>query len=337
MNLAGWALADLAVIFAVGAVTITGLYLLCMRRRQLVVPFAALWEQVTRESESRRLWRKLRRLFSWLIQLILLALVCLALGDPRPDVWLREPATTAIVIDTSASMAAAANEDGATRLELALERARAEVEALGPADRALIISAGSEVSVPAPITGEASTLLHAIDELVRVGPGEADMTRALLLARNALSGRPTPRILVLSDGALDEGGLSAVSRCTERGQLEGEARCEVLELGTEFEVGNVAITAFAARRYPSNHEQVEVLIEVQNLGQKPANFELRVTADEVPVGGKQLNLAPGERLREVLPRLEAARERLIAELIALPGDPSRRAPSARRSTTAPTP
>jgi hypothetical protein len=321
VNFAGFVLADLAVIFAAGGGVITLLYLLRMRRRQVIVPFAALWDQVTRESETRRLWRKLRRLLSWLIQLFLLAMVCLALGDPRPEVWLREPATTAIVIDTSASMAAAADEEGNTRLSLALERARAEVEALGPADRALVIAAGSEVSVPAPITGESGTLLRAIDEGVAVGPGEADLSRALSLARNVLHGRSTPRILILTDGALDTAGIDAIRRCTELSQREGEATCQVLTVGTEHEVGNVAITAFAARRYPSNREQVEVLVEVQNLGTQPARFELRVTADGLPVGSKKLELAANERLREVLPKLEAARERLNAELVALEGDP----------------
>jgi len=324
MNLAGWALADLGLIFGVGAGVITLLYLLRMRRRQVIVPFAALWEQVTRESESRKLWRKLRRLFSWLLQLILLAIVCLAIGDPRPESWLREPATLAIVIDTSASMAASADEDGHTRLALAIERARAEVEALGPADRALIIAAGSEVSVPAPLTGESRTLLRALDEAVGVGPGEADLSRALLLAQNALadqSDQATTRILVLTDGALDPAGLSAVARCTARSQREGEASCEVLELGADHEVGNVAITAFAARRYPSNRDKVEVLVEIQNLGADPASFELRVTADDLPVGTKIFELAAGERKREVLPKLDAARERLVAQLRPLPDDP----------------
>jgi hypothetical protein len=315
------ALAQLGLVFAAGAGVITLLYLLRMRRRQVIVPFAALWEQVTRESETRKLWRRLRRLLSWLVQLILLALVCLALGDPRPDVWLRDPATTAIVIDTSASMAAIADEDGHTRLELALERARAEVEALGPADRALLIAAGSEVSVPAPITGEAATLLRALDEDIDVGPGEADLTRALLLARNALSGRSSPRILVLTDGALDVASVDAIAACTRRSAIEAEAACEVLELGKDHEVGNVAITAFAARRYPSDRDKVEVLVEIQNLGSKTARFELRVTADGLPVGSKPLELAPNARLREVLPKLEAARERLVAELAPIAGDP----------------
>ena len=79
MTFAGWTLAQLWPLFAAGGGAITLLYLLRMRRRQVVVPFAALWERVTRESESRRLWRRLRRLLSWLLQLVVLALVCLLL------------------------------------------------------------------------------------------------------------------------------------------------------------------------------------------------------------------------------------------------------------------
>ena len=127
MMLAGWTLAEIAPVFAAGAVAITALYLLRMRRRQVVVPFAALWQRVTRESDTRRLWKRLRRLLSWLLQIGLLALLCAALGDPRPDSWLRDPETVAVVIDRSASTAGpAAGEDGVTRLDVLLRRARAE-------------------------------------------------------------------------------------------------------------------------------------------------------------------------------------------------------------------
>ena len=119
MTFTGWTIAELGPLFLAGAAAITGLYLLRMRRRQLVVPFAALWQQVTRESDTRRLWRRLRRVLSWLFQLALLALLCLALGDPRPEVWLRDPRTLAIVVDRSASMGGpAADEPGVTRLDL---------------------------------------------------------------------------------------------------------------------------------------------------------------------------------------------------------------------------
>ncbi|MBA3549812.1 MAG: VWA domain-containing protein, partial [Nannocystis sp.] len=175
MNLAGWTLAELLPLFAGGSLAITTMYLLRMRRRQLQVPFAALWRQVTRESDTRRLWRKLRRVLSWLLQIALLALLCLALGDPRPERWIRDPGTLAIVIDRSASMASAAHDpedvDAAnddtllkpTRLDLALQRARAELAALGPVDRALVIAAGNEVSVPGPLSRDPEPLLRGLE------------------------------------------------------------------------------------------------------------------------------------------------------------------------------
>ena len=241
MSFAGWTLAQMWPLFAAGAGAITVLYLLRMRRRQIVVPFAALWERVTRESESRRLWRKLRRLLSWLLQMVVLALVCLALGDPRPEVWLRDPVSLAIVVDSSASMAGPSpDEPDTTRLDLARRRAEQELLALGPADRAVVIGASEEVSVVSPLSGDPVSLVAGLQRL-RPRDGEADLGRALALAAHAIGERPGPRILVLTDGALDPAGVDALRACTE-----GPIACEVARVGGPAD--NVAITAFAARR-----------------------------------------------------------------------------------------
>ena len=58
MNLAGWSASAVATLFAAGAGVITLLYLLKMRRREIEVPFAALWDRVTRVSDARRIWRR---------------------------------------------------------------------------------------------------------------------------------------------------------------------------------------------------------------------------------------------------------------------------------------
>jgi len=362
MNLAGWTLAELLPLFAGGSLAITTMYLLRMRRRQLQVPFAALWRQVTRESDTRRLWRKLRRVLSWLLQIALLALLCLALGDPRPESWLREPTTLAIVIDRSASMAGAANAsevgddvepandpqnpDSAaakpTRLDLALRRARAELRAIGPVDRALVIAAGNEVSVPGPLSRDAEPLLRGLDAL-DAQPGEADLTRALALARSALAGQPGARILVLTDGALDDAGAAALAACAAAvpgaisdepaepvpgaisddtaapvpAAMYNDIRCQVA--GFPGPTESVAITAFAARRYPEDREHIEVLAEVQNLGDAATEVVLDVAADGLSVGRLTLALGPGERRTEVLRDLDAARTRLVAQLSPGPG------------------
>ena len=337
MNLAGWTLAELLPLFAAGATAITGLYLLRMRRRQLVVPFAALWRQVTRESDTRRLWRKLRRMLSWLLQLCLLALLCLALGDPRPSAWLRDPVTLAIVLDRSASMGGPAeatteatnDTPTLTRLDLAIRRARAELSALGPVDRALVITAGPEVAVPGPLGRDSEPLLRSLDGLTPAA-GEADLARAIALARSALAGQPGGRILVLSDGALDPAGAAALAQCAavtpvpsdmsakpDDAVPESPPRCQLARVGGPTD--NVAITAFAARRYPEDREHVEVLAEVQNLGDSAAEVILEVRADGLSVGRRTLTLGPGERQTEVLRDLDAARTRLLAQLSPGPG------------------
>lgn len=307
MSFAGFTLAQLWPIFAAGAGAITVLYLLRMRRRQVIVPFAALWERVTRESESRRLWRKLRRLLSWLLQLVVLALVCLSLGDPRPEVWLRDPVSLAIVVDASASMSGPApDEPDTTRLDLARRRAEQEILGLGPADRAVVIGASEEIEVVAPLSGDPAGLVPGLRRLV-THPGEADLERSLGLAAHVVGERPGPRILVLTDGALDPAASEALQAC-----VEGPIRCEVARVGGPAD--NVAITAFAARRYPYARDKIEVLTEVVNLGDTPVKVVLEVEADDAPVGRTTLWLEPGQSKREVLAQLDAARSRFVARL-----------------------
>jgi hypothetical protein len=332
MILSGWTLPEILPVFAAGAAAITALYLLRMRRRQVVVPFAALWQRVTRESDTRRLWKRLRRLLSWLFQIAVLALLCAALGDPRPESWLRDPETLAIVIDRSASTAGpSAADPNAARLDLLRRRAQAELSAMGPTDRALVIAAGAEVDVPGPLGRDAAALQRALDGIAPA-PGEADLGRALALARAALAGQPGPRILVLTDGALDDAGSDALAECiaghvpentpaSPEGQAPADAPpavpCQVARVGGPAD--NLAVVAFAARRYPEDRERVEVLAEVHNLGDAPASAVLEVAADGLSVGRTALELAPGERRRETLKELDAARTRLVASLSPGPG------------------
>lgn len=304
MNFAGWTIAQLLPLALGGAAAITTLYLLRMRRREVVVPFAALWEQVTRESESRKLWRKLRRLLSWLVQLLLLLLVCAALGDPRPEVWLREPTTLAIVVDRSASMAGPVG-DG-TRLDAARWRIEQEIAALGPADRAVVIAAGEEVGVIAPLAQDPAVLVPPLSDL-EPSWGEADLARALALAEHAVAQGPGPKIMVLTDGAFDQAAEAALARCTN-----GAIACEVALVGESPE--NLAITAFAARRYPNARDKIEVLAEVRNLGDTAAVVDLDIEADGVSVGRTRLELLPGQARRESLANLDAARARFVARL-----------------------
>ena len=103
MTLAGAPLSLVGPAMAAGAAALVALYLLKLRRRRLEVPFAELWKRVLSETQSTALWKKLRRIVSLVVQLVLLALILTAILDPHLSAT-QHGRSIAIVVDTSASM-----------------------------------------------------------------------------------------------------------------------------------------------------------------------------------------------------------------------------------------
>jgi hypothetical protein len=83
MHLAGFPLSAVLGVFGVAAAGTVVLYILKLRRRPVAVVFSPIWQRVLGARESSRLFSQLKRWLSLLLQLVLLALLALALGDPR--------------------------------------------------------------------------------------------------------------------------------------------------------------------------------------------------------------------------------------------------------------
>src|SRR4051794_28609731 len=113
---------------AAGVAALTGLYLLKLRRRRVIVPHAALWVAHAGERRSERWARRLRRWLSLALQLLLFGLLLLAAADPQPAAADRAGRSVVVLIDRSASMSA--TDEPGTRLGAA--RARAEAVVAGP-------------------------------------------------------------------------------------------------------------------------------------------------------------------------------------------------------------
>src|SRR6478735_7028061 len=101
MGLAGLPLTTLLGIFGAGSALIVVFYILKLRRRAVPVPFSRIWDSVLRDKQATELFSKLRRVLSLLLQLALLALMVLALGDPKPKEDLREGRHLVLLIDGS--------------------------------------------------------------------------------------------------------------------------------------------------------------------------------------------------------------------------------------------
>ncbi|MCS6915561.1 MAG: VWA domain-containing protein [Myxococcales bacterium] len=313
MTLAGLPWAQLLGLFAAGAAALTMLYLLRQRRRRLEVPFLRLWEQVLRQSEATTLWQRMQRWLSLLVQLLILSLLVLALGDPRLGASPRGR-TLVLLIDASASMQAKGG-DGRSRFDLAVEQARHLVRHLAGDDTAVVVALDSQ---PAPMGGLSQNERELLQQLdaVRVQDGPADLLRGLQLAQDLSAGRPNPQVVLFSDGGFDEATLAAVPAGLDlrfQPLPDGAARMAAAE-------GNLAITSFAVRRYRRNRLGYEVLVELAAFGPSggsdgpsvPVELEIRQEGETVDL--QQLTLRPGERLRRLYPNLGGSGTRLEARL-----------------------
>src|SRR3954468_17481742 len=149
-----------AALAVAGAAALTGLYLLKLRRRRVVVPFAPLWVPHAGEQRSEQLARRLRRWLSLAVQLVLFGLVLLAAADPQPAAADRAGRSVVVLVDRSASMTAV--DEPGTRLGAARARAAALVDGLAAADRALVASFAAGVSAEGGVEGDAARPARAV-------------------------------------------------------------------------------------------------------------------------------------------------------------------------------
>ncbi len=310
MILTGLGLAQLAAVFGALGLCVVALYLLKLRRRTVAVPFAPLWERVLKDKEASSLFAKLKRVASMLLQLLVLALLVLALGNPRVRESLMPGRTLVVLLDASASMQA--TDVPPNRLAVAKEEARRMARGLGGADKMLIAQMASVVTPMGPMTGDAAALEREI-EAVRATDEPADFSGAMRFAGDVLRDVSGGEIVVVSDGALGSGvdPSDAVHL--------GDANAKLRYVSVGRSDRNVAITQFSVRRYPLEKSRYEVMIELANTGSAQENVELQLLGDGTLVDLVRLTLRPGERVPRFYPQLSGASRTLEATVAGLDG------------------
>ncbi|WP_437275656.1 VWA domain-containing protein [Sorangium sp. So ce375] len=303
LHFTGVPLQTLLQIGALAGAVVVVFYILKLRRRPVAVPFSKIWERILRDKEATSLFSQLKRLLSLLLQLALLALLLLALGDPRPQANLVEGRNIVVLIDASASMQAI--DVAPSRIELAKEEVRKMVRGLSGSDRMLLAQMDAAVTPLSTLTGEISDLEAAV-AAVKPTDATADFARALRFASDTLSGLPSPEVIVVSDGALgeptDAGGPVRL----------GELKLSYLPIGKGSR--NAAITEFSVRRYPLDKSRYEVMLEVTNTSDEPLDLELSLLGDGQLTDLTRIRLKPKEKLPRFYPNLSGASKTLEAKL-----------------------
>jgi Ca-activated chloride channel family protein len=271
--------------FALAALVpiIVAMYLLKLRRTEQVVSSVYLWQRMVRDVEANAPWQRLRRNLLLILQLLFLAALILALT--RPFTWVEGASGQAVILilDTSASMAAADVAPG--RLEAAKAQARQVVDGLPDDARVTVIAASDGAQVLLAASQDRRQARLAIDGL-RAGAGGSDLTAALELASAIAARQPETEIVVLSDGRVT---------LPERLALKGRVR--YLPIGVSGD--NQAIAALSLQPAPGSGN-LTAFVQVANYGPAPAPRRLALYADgrlvnaydlEIPAGGQRAIVA----------------------------------------------
>lgn len=303
MHLTGVPLATLIQIGAAAGAVVVVFYILKLRRRPVPVPFSKIWSRILRDKEATSLFSQLKRLLSLLLQLALLALLLLALGDPRTAANVLEARNIVVLIDASASMKA--TDVAPSRIDSAKERVRAMARGLSGSDRMLIAQMDAAATPLTTMTGEIAELEAGVSA-VKATDASADFPRALRFAADSLRGLSAPEIIIVSDGALGEAADVA-------GPVHmGDIKLSYVPIGARAK--NVAVTGFSVRRYPLDKSRYEVMLEVTNLSDEALDVELSLLGDGQLTDLTRLRLNARERLPRFYPNLSGASKTLEAKL-----------------------
>jgi hypothetical protein len=267
---AAWLLAGLPIIVL--------LYLLKVRRRPATVSTLIFWQRLFEEHRRRALFQKLRHLLSMLLHLLIFALLIAALARPTLDRFVRDGASTVLVVDLRARMQAL-EPDGSTRWHKAQRIARTLIGDAHPSRQFAIVAAGPRAAVALPFTGRERPLREALASLSPTDGG-GELAPALRLAEDlAATRRGSRRIVLLTD--------HPPSPAHKVG-----SGIEVRPVGTALD--NVGILRFASRPLPASPQTSEVYLEVRNFSATSLSTQIELHYDERLLDVKPITI-PAER------------------------------------------
>jgi hypothetical protein len=253
-----------------------------VRRKPRRMVFSSLLLFLEAGANSSRPLGRLRLPPIFFLQLLLLALLILALSEP---VFSVRPTSIAIVLDNSASMQAL--EDGKTRMAAAAEKAAGIATELGPAGKIDLYTTTPRLQRigAAPFgTLEAGAAIRSV-QANDLGDPPVDYSEAL--------GR-----------LLREGQYQRVYLVTDHPAGAQSAALRVISVGAPK--ANLALTAFTVRRSSLGSARLEASATVRNFSAKDEKIKITIRSDGAALAGRDV-LARADQSVEV--NLEGLPER----------------------------
>lgn len=275
-------LAPAALAFAAALPAVVVFYLLKRKRVVRVIPSTLLWRRFLAESQASAPFQRLRHNWLLWLQLLLLALVVLALGRPYFAGRAGTAALLVVILDASASMQA--TDEKPNRFERARAGALALVESLrtGTSARAqqmLVMAAGATAEVKQSATSEKSALRRAIQS-VSVTDSPTRLTEALRVAETLTRDKPDSEIHLFSDGAfegLEEFATKGLRLVFHRVGQRGD---------------NAGIVTLDVRANPEDPSKRAIFATVANPSSRPVSSTMDLLFDDQLVETRPIEIGP---------------------------------------------
>lgn len=275
-------LAPLGLLAGLLALPVLAVHILRPQRERQLVSSTFLWRPLEDPVAPSRPWQRLRWSLPLLLQLLIVALLALALAEPARTGATTLSAHTVFVVDASGSMLATDGEPD--RLEGAKDRVAAMLDRLPSGGSASLVVASGDPELLVVDSSDAEALRRELDR-IRPTSGTADFDRAFTLAESAISPtRPTGWVLV------SDGGVSA----DEQRLAPPGTRYEAIGSGDV----NRAITALSVTVADGG---LRALVTIANTGGPAATQGLRVDVDGVTVARETVALPAGESVELNVP------------------------------------
>ncbi len=281
-------LTPLALLGALLAIPIILLYMLRLRRREVLVSSTYLWQRLVQDNEANTPWQRLRRNLLLLLQLLILAALVLALARPFITVPAVSAGRIVLLLDASASMNA--TDTGSTRFEAAKNEALNVVNTMGAGDSMTVIRVTDVPEVIAPATSDRLVLTNAITN-AQPSRASANWSSALTLAIGGAGASSEFNVVIISDGGLGDAALLP--------EVPGEV--SYIPVGQSSD--NIAISALATRALPGQSPQL--FTQLTNYGTQDTEVVFSLTVDGALFTSQFYTVPAGDDLSLVSEQLPA--------------------------------
>jgi len=240
------------------------LYLLKLKRKELVVSSTLLWQQTLRDLQANAPIQKLRKNLLLFLQLLILLFVVVGVARPYMSVRALTGENVAVILDASASMKA--TDVGPSRFEAARRAALRMVDTLGAGDKMMVIEASAKTRVLTSFTSDKRALK---DVLARAQAKDTpcNLREAVVLALSLIKGQRNASVYILSDGAVEP----------IKDLRIGGATIKFVKFGRRAD--NLAITALDVRRSFTSANEYQIFVTVQNFSDREREINLELLHD----------------------------------------------------------